>query len=362
VKVRNATRPSEVIGQQVTDVETHAERKRTGGEPELGEQAGDTTEPSRPTDVSAEEVRRLGVEARLIGLCLEGFRTLTPSVLRVQVVCGRCRKPTDMCTTSTAAAGTGPSDTDSVCPVCDERLGLRVATSVCRGGCNAVAHILGVNCHPVQLLRSDFEASCSECFDVARIRNVGAGYRKASKCMGCSTKLNLCVEDVDLLGQSVAKWRQVAEEQGEQMNARRQLQDARKIEKHLGLKVGQPLPGKGACKHYGQSYRWLRFPCCGRAFPCDVCHDEQTDHHCEWASRMLCGLCSHEQPLSKDQCSHCGAAQSRGSRSGHWEGGDGCRNRITMAKNDPHKYKGLGTPTPKSKESKVADAHKKRCS
>ncbi len=25
-------------------------------------------------------------------------------------------------------------------------------------------------------------------------------------------------------------------------------------------------------------YRWLRFPCCGKAFPCDACHELQTDH------------------------------------------------------------------------------------
>lgn len=29
------------------------------------------------------------------------------------------------------------------------------------------------------------------------------------------------------------------------------------------LKVGEPLPAFGTCKHYRHSYRWLRFPCCG---------------------------------------------------------------------------------------------------
>jgi hypothetical protein len=31
--------------------------------------------------------------------------------------------------------------------------------------------------------------------------------------------------------------------------------------------VGQPLPGLGTCKHYRHSYRWLRFPCCGKHRP-----------------------------------------------------------------------------------------------
>ena len=43
--------------------------------------------------------------------------------------------------------------------------------------------------------------------------------------------------------------------------------------KQLGLIVGKPLPNKGACRHYAHSYRWLRFPCCGRAHPCAVCHE-----------------------------------------------------------------------------------------
>ncbi len=30
------------------------------------------------------------------------------------------------------------------------------------------------------------------------------------------------------------------------------------------LQPGMPLPNKGACKHYRHSYRWLRFPCCGK--------------------------------------------------------------------------------------------------
>ena len=41
--------------------------------------------------------------------------------------------------------------------------------------------------------------------------------------------------------------------------------------KLLGVVVGRPLPNKGTCAHYKHSYRWLRFPCCGRAYPCAAC-------------------------------------------------------------------------------------------
>ena len=38
-----------------------------------------------------------------------------------------------------------------------------------------------------------------------------------------------------------------------------------------------------------------RFPCCGKAYPCDVCHDSKKDHPMERANRMICGYCSQEQ-------------------------------------------------------------------
>lgn len=300
------------------------------------------------------EAKRLGVEARIIGLGLEGFCALLPSVLRIQVVCNSCQKPSELSTLASACR-LAPCIAEGACPVCNEALALQVVPNACRGGCEAMAHIHGMNCHPVHILRSDFEAQCGECGEFARIRNVGSGYGKRSKCTSCSTKLNLAMDDLDLLGPTVARWRAVAAEEGERSNARKQLQEARKIERGLGVKVGQPLPEKGTCKHYKTSCRWLRFPCCGRAFPCDICHDEQTDHKAEWATRLLCGLCSHEQPFTKEQCGHCGAAQNNRPHGGFWEGGEGCRNRVLMAKNDVHKTRGLG----KTVSNKKAAASKK---
>mmetsp|Transcript_60664 Transcript_60664/g.190683 ORF Transcript_60664/g.190683 Transcript_60664/m.190683 type:complete len:335 (-) Transcript_60664:130-1134(-) len=295
--------------------------------------------PAPATGWTADEVRRQGVEVRLVGLSLEGLDTLLLCTLRLQVVCGRCRKPADL--TCEGGPGTEPRTATAPCEVCKQELAVRVAPSICHGGCPTVAHVLGVNCHPIQMLRSDVQASCGKCTKEVCIRNVGPGYRRRAECAECFQKFNLAVEGAEVLGQAVAQWRQVAVEEGERLNARRQLQDARRHERELGIKVGQPLPDNGTCKHYQKSYRWLRFPCCGRAFPCDVCHDEQMDHNYEWANRMLCGRCSHEQPFSKDKCAHCGAAQTR-ARSAYWEGGAGCRNQATMSNKDSHKYKGLG--------------------
>ena len=69
----------------------------------------------------------------------------------------------------------------------------------------------------------------------------------------------------------------------------------RRLPKDPAIQEGKPLPDFGTCKHYKKSYRWLRFPCCGKCFPCDICHDMKEDHEMKFASRMICGYCCKEQ-------------------------------------------------------------------
>lgn len=45
-----------------------------------------------------------------------------------------------------------------------------------------------------------------------------------------------------------------------------------------GITAGASLPQTGSCKHYKMSHRWLRFPCCGNPYACDVCHDQSENH------------------------------------------------------------------------------------
>ena len=74
------------------------------------------------------------------------------------------------------------------------------------------------------------------------------------------------------------------------------LKPNRKPTKDPAIQEGKPLPENGACKHYKKSFRWLRFPCCGKTYPCDECHDEsEPDHEMKYAIRMICGFCCKEQ-------------------------------------------------------------------
>ena len=99
---------------------------------------------------------------------------------------------------------------------------------------------------------------------------------------------------------------------------------------------------------------------CGRAYPCDVCHDEKSEdgHEAEWAHRMIwsathtyihiyihisihihthihthvftiifhsilfSGFCSREQSV-QNECQSCGSTLGRRARHFHWEGGAG---------------------------------------
>ncbi|KAI5171331.1 hypothetical protein NEFER03_0690 [Nematocida sp. LUAm3] len=95
---------------------------------------------------------------------------------------------------------------------------------------------------------------------------------------------------------------------------------------------------QGRCQHYKKSTRIFIFPCCRAKYSCDICHDQQEDHPHLLASRMVCGICLTEAPVSKlcknPQCN----ASLTGTHSAFWEGGKGSRNKATMSKKDNKKY------------------------
>jgi hypothetical protein len=109
----------------------------------------------------------------------------------------------------------------------------------------------------------------------------------------------------------------------------------------VGLVIGQPLPDEGTCKHYSRSRRWFMFPCCQRAFPCDICHDENTadGHQSKLATKQYCGLCSRQISIQLKQCV-CGNSFDSAAKH-YWEGGKGARSKHQLSKNDKHKYAGL---------------------
>ncbi|KAF7700658.1 hypothetical protein CDIK_0905 [Cucumispora dikerogammari] len=104
---------------------------------------------------------------------------------------------------------------------------------------------------------------------------------------------------------------------------------------NIKIILGRPLPEKGTCKHYKKSFRWFKFQCCNRVFPCDDCHNENSNHLNEKANKMICGFCSKEQSC-KESCS-CG--MSLKSNKEFWNAGKGMRDKVKLNKKDSKKYK-----------------------
>lgn len=81
-------------------------------------------------------------------------------------------------------------------------------------------------------------------------------------------------------------------------------------DKHI-LKLGQPLPMNGSCRHNKNSLKWMRYICCGRLFACGKsillniigsCHNSFAQHKLGSAPTVVCGNCSKEQPSKNDKC------------------------------------------------------------
>uniref|UniRef100_A0A3Q2XWI8 Si:dkey-24l11.2 n=1 Tax=Hippocampus comes TaxID=109280 RepID=A0A3Q2XWI8_HIPCM len=140
------------------------------------------------------------------------------------------------------------------------------------------------NAVPTDLVLQDchLTVGCLSCSQESFVQNLCYGQIKEVNCDNCHGKLSLLAESARF----------------QYIQPRSNKTAAFYSQRDPAVQKGKPLPEKGACKHYKQSHRWLRFPCCGRAYPCDVCHDEDQDHPMELANRMICGYCAKEQVSS----------------------------------------------------------------
>ncbi|XP_003748038.2 uncharacterized protein LOC100905552 [Galendromus occidentalis] len=180
----------------------------------------------------------------------------------------------------------------------------------------------------VALSRCHFYADCLNCTKLSPLEGVHLGQRGSSHCLSCNVKMTFVMDSFKYMDMCA-------------IEANIRATNLKKANKDSAIQSGKPLPSNGACKHYKKSFRWFRFPCCGKAYPCDDCHDVAEDHEAEFASRMICGFCAKEQPFSNDKpCSQC-SNMITGRRTAHWEGGKGCRSQLKMSSNDSKKFAGL---------------------
>ncbi|XP_070763939.1 uncharacterized protein [Enoplosus armatus] len=265
---------------------------------------------------------RRGTEMKVLGLRLgENTATVVAKQITICLQCNRCKVTADLTLT-------GRTPCTAQCEKCSASINATFRPCMLHHYSDVLGYLDLHNAAPADLVLQECELSvgCLSCSQEGPAQNLSYGQTKEFNCEHCHSKLSILAEStrfqyiqprVNKTGQSYQ----------------------RDYQKDPAVQKGKPLPEKGTCKHYKQSHRWLRFPCCGRAYPCDMCHDEDQDHPMELATRMICGYCAKEQPYGNGKpCISCGSLMTRGTRTCHWEGGLGCRSKVKMSRNDRHKY------------------------
>ncbi|XP_047195701.1 uncharacterized protein si:dkey-24l11.2 [Hippoglossus stenolepis] len=266
---------------------------------------------------------RRGTEVKVLGLRLgENTATLVAQKITVSLVCNRCKVPADLILNGRTAC-------TAQCEKCSTSINAAYRPCMLHHYSDVLGYLDLHNVTPADLVLQDCDliVGCLSCSQECPVQNLSYGQTQELNCEHCHSKLSILADSVrfqyiqprtDKSGSSAVSYKTIRDP---------------------AVQKGKPLPDKGACKHYKQSHRWLRFPCCGRAYACDACHDDDQDHPMELATRMICGYCAKEQPYGNGRpCISCGSMMTRGTRTSYWEGGLGCRNKVKMNRNDRQKY------------------------
>ncbi|KAK5166980.1 uncharacterized protein LTR77_007709 [Saxophila tyrrhenica] len=296
-------------------------------------------------------------------LDLHGIELLELTSLNLTVKCERCKDTTDV--EKLRSVTESDKMREVTCKKCATVLAVRFRADLIHANSVRAGYLDLDGCTVVDMLPSNFIPTCSECSTAYPAPGVAAvrGDAAFAVCRECHRKMTFRIIEVKFLLVSASAIRAS------------RAPGKKKARENLGITVGTELPRQGRCSHYRKSYRWFRyalhlaqtfspardathgltestpkpcaaeltrfsrFSCCQKVYPCDRCHDEQSDHPNEHANRMLCGFCSREQNYRPEDCSTCHAALTGKKGRGFWEGGKGTRDPMRMSRKDPRKYK-----------------------
>ena len=294
-----------------------------------------------------------GVQLSFPGLDLAGIELLQVAKLSLSIKCDRCKEQAEIRNITPAAANTSNVRRSETCQKCSAMLTVSYRADLMHTTSSKAGYLDLENCTITDLLPSSFQPTCSGCSTVFPSPPGVTAVRGDSQltvCRSCHAKMTFKIPEVKFLRVSTAA-------SSTPLPLR-----ARKPKENLGISAGTPLPNNGKCQHYARSYRWFRFSCCNRVFPCDKCHDSPTinpaqkdnAHPNEHADRMICGFCSREQRYHPEACRHCGRSVIKKSiTTGFWEGGKGTRDKNLMRKKEGRKYKVSGREKKELNKKKV---------
>ena len=280
-----------------------------------------------------------GISLSFPNLELHGIELLMLATVSLSVRCLRCKSQLDIShiKPSRASSSTtpGPTSTTSTrsetCPKCATPFTLSYQPLPVHAHSVRAATLDLTGCTVVDFLPSTFQPTCSNCsttFPAPPGMICVRGDTLTQICRSCHSKMTLTLPEVKFLRLAPGITSDLP---------------TRKLKReNLGVTSGTPLALNGTCSHYSHSYRWFRFSCCGRVYPCDRCHDAAEPHVNDRAERMLCGWCSREQRFRPEDCGFCGRSVVRKRRTagtgGFWEGGKGTRDKSLMSRKEKRKY------------------------
>ncbi|KAI7275822.1 hypothetical protein KC335_g1203 [Hortaea werneckii] len=315
-----------------------------GADSETSEAEGDSSHSDhegedqrlRDQDVSGTPAEK-GILLSFPNLELHGIELLEVSSLSITIKCERCKDTMDVHRLRNYS-GNASAMRQETCKKCAITMAVGFRSDMIHANSVRAGYLDLDGCTVVDMLPSNFLPTCAECSTQFPAPGIVAvrGDSAMAICRECHKKMTLRISELKFLLVSATAAR-----------ASRAL-GRKKPKENLGIHAGSELPRKGRCSHYAKSFRWFRFSCCSKVFPCDRCHDQQSDHPLEHANRMICGYCSREQNYRPEDCGICHALMIGKKGSGFWEGGKGTRDPKRMSRKDPRKYKRRPGTKPKT--------------
>ncbi|CAD2090448.1 zinc finger protein, putative [Plasmodium vinckei lentum] len=275
-------------------------------------------------------------------------------LLKFQLVCTRCCNTFDVTVTS--------KDQPQIvcnCTNCSSNAIIEVYRNICFLGNSCICVLKFNQCSLMDLLAGDYSINCEGCGRKTLVKNVSSGKEICVNCQNCFIKLEFRYEEfsfdesftandaaikkiddmINKLFTSKTSKKKIVAPQSNNL----------KIEKTKSVvKINNIEVKDGACKHYKKSHKLFKFPCCNKIFPCPTCHNLNSNHEYVLARRVICGYCYRE--FDDDDVCICQKDKKTKKGGNFWEGGKGCRNAITLSRNDSKKYKLLNRQTVQKKK------------
>ncbi|KAF2223823.1 hypothetical protein BDZ85DRAFT_262229 [Elsinoe ampelina] len=282
---------------------------------------------SAPVTGTAEK----GIMLSFPNLELHGIELLELQSLSLTVKCDRCKELNDFERIRNNSQGDHTGMKEQNCKKCGSSLAVGYRMDLIHVNSSRAGYLDLDGCTTVDVLPSTFVPTCSECSTAYTTPGCISvrGDSSMAVCRECHRKMSFRIYEVKFLMVSAAAERAT------------QGPIRRKVKENLGIVAGQELPRRGKCQHYSKSYRWFRFSCCSKVYPCDRCHDNENPNHThEFANRMICGYCSREQNYRPEDCGVCHSVLIGKKGHGFWEGGKGTSLFISLRFASPAKVVG----------------------